>query len=157
MQLPDGKQKPDCATTSSATRVPRWDIAPLRWGDDDQALRVLALFDEESTSTIATRCSSAGSDIGGGNTADLLVLCAECAYDELFFDDLIATLQLLSSGGKTEIIMGHFPRAQAGSPEPEIRAFERKAREAGFAVERIVMKAASTGVNYEIHSLKLEA
>ena len=134
----------------------RWDILPLRWGDEAQALHVL--------STLGGReGASAATDVD-------LVLAAECAYDELCFDDLLCTLKILcpTTGDATapqargateqdsgpEIIMGHYPRLQGGRLEPEIREFERRAKKRGFKLMRRLVTAAHTQVEYELLLLR---
>ena len=134
----------------------RWDILPLRWGDEAQALHVLSTLGGREGASAAT-----GVD---------LVLAAECAYDELCFDDLLRTLQILcpTTGDATapqargateqdsgpEIIMGHYPRLQGGRLEPEIREFERRAKKRGFKLMRRLVKAAHTQVEYELLLLR---
>jgi len=155
----------DTAHQEAAGLGKRWHVAPLVWGDAVQTERVLGL---------------------AGGACDL-VLASECAYDELCFGDLLATLKALSSEpsppprtppgrgdsptesgssarsgdscvglSATEVLLSHYPRTQAGGAQPELRAFERQAREAGFAIARFCSFAASTGVEYELHSMRMK-
>eukprot|EP00928_Gymnodinium_smaydae_P057847 TRINITY_DN41074_c0_g1_i1.p1 TRINITY_DN41074_c0_g1~~TRINITY_DN41074_c0_g1_i1.p1 ORF type:complete len:465 (-),score=61.43 TRINITY_DN41074_c0_g1_i1:94-1488(-) len=111
---------------------------PLLWGNASQEARVLELC-------------------GGGCD---MILCSEVAYDSSVFPLLLKTLiQLMSAsrnnGSSCCVLMCHYPRAQGGNDEPEIREFERQAIAAGLAVDVRDVVGVTTGQHYVFHELRL--